>query len=176
MARSDTLRREIASLEDKRAGYAEVIAAQEKIAAAAREAARKKREQANRSKIASTIRTTRRAEREEKKAAAAEAKAAKARKDMGDRGPCCRDAANTDFPSTSLTCCVTSACGLASPSPQAELWWARISRRPYPLRPRPAGGWLIGSVLANRNGRVAVSPKRQIVACSVHVVVDQLKC
>lgn len=83
MARSDTLRREIANLEDKKAGYAKVVAAQEKIAATTREAARKKREQASRSKNASTIRTAlAAAEREEKKAAAAEAKAAKARKDM----------------------------------------------------------------------------------------------
>jgi len=83
VARGDTIRREIASLEDKKAGHAKVVAAQEKIAATAREAARKKREQASRSKNASTIRTAlAAAEREEKKAAAAEAKAAKARKDM----------------------------------------------------------------------------------------------
>lgn len=83
MARSDTLRKEIASLEDKKAGYAKVIAAQEKIAVAARETARKKREQASHSKNASTIRTAlAAAEREEKKAAAAEEKIAKARKTM----------------------------------------------------------------------------------------------
>ncbi|KRA29813.1 hypothetical protein ASD81_19050 [Nocardioides sp. Root614] len=83
MARSDTLRKEIASLEDRKAGYAKVIAAQEKVAATAREAARKKREQARSSKNASTIRSaSTAAEREEKKAAAAEAKIAKARKEM----------------------------------------------------------------------------------------------
>ncbi|MDO7868182.1 CHAT domain-containing protein [Nocardioides jiangxiensis] len=82
MARSDMLRREIAGLEDKKAGYARVIAAQEKVAAAAREAARKKREQAGRSKSASTVRTAlAAAEREDKKVAAAEGKIAKARKD-----------------------------------------------------------------------------------------------
>ena len=52
MARSDTIRSGIASLEDKKAGYAKVVAAQGKIAAAAREAARKKRGQASRSKAA----------------------------------------------------------------------------------------------------------------------------
>lgn len=82
MARSDTLRREIANLEDKKAGYAKVIAAQEKIAAAAREASRKKREQAGRSKSTSTVRTAlSAAEREDKKVADAESKIAKARKD-----------------------------------------------------------------------------------------------
>lgn len=82
MARSDTLRREIASLEDKKAKLAKVIAEQGKIAAVAREAARKKRDQASRSKNASTVRTAlAAAEREEKKAAAAEGKIAKARKD-----------------------------------------------------------------------------------------------
>lgn len=83
MARSDTLRTEIARLQDKKAGYAKNIATHEKAAAAAREAARKKREQAARSKSASTVRTaTSAAEREEKKAADAEAKVAKARKDL----------------------------------------------------------------------------------------------
>jgi hypothetical protein len=57
MARSDTLRREIASQEDKKAGHAKVVAAQEKIAAAAREASRKKREQAGRSKVSYTVRS-----------------------------------------------------------------------------------------------------------------------
>jgi prephenate dehydratase len=71
MARSDTLRKEIASLEDEKAGYAKVIAAQEKVAATAREAARKKRDQASRSKNTSTIRSViTGAEREEKKVAA----------------------------------------------------------------------------------------------------------
>ncbi|MDI6910446.1 CHAT domain-containing protein [Nocardioides sp.] len=83
MARSDTLRRELATLGDKKAGFAKVVGAQEKIAAGAREAARKKRDQAHRSNAASSARTAlAAAEREEKKAAAAEAKAAKARKDM----------------------------------------------------------------------------------------------
>ncbi|MAO81817.1 MAG: hypothetical protein CMH82_14390 [Nocardioides sp.] len=83
MARSDTLRRELATLGDKKAGFAKVVGAQEKIAAGAREAARKKRDQARRSNSASSARTAlAAAEREEKKAAAAEAKAAKARKDM----------------------------------------------------------------------------------------------
>lgn len=82
MARSDTLRREIANLEDKKAGHAKVIAAQEKAAAAAREAARKKREQADRSKSASAVRAAlSAAEREDKKVADAESKIAKARKD-----------------------------------------------------------------------------------------------
>lgn len=89
MARSDTLRRELATLADKKAGFAKVVGAQEKIAAAAREAARKKRDQAHRSNTASTARTAlAAAEREEKRAAAAEAKSAKARKDMAtvDKG------------------------------------------------------------------------------------------
>ena len=83
MARSDTLRREIAGLETKKAAFAKVIAAQEKVAATAREAARKKREQASRCRSATTVRTAlATAEREEKKAAAAEDKIAKARKDI----------------------------------------------------------------------------------------------
>lgn len=82
MARSDTLRREIANLEDKKASHAKVIAAQAKAAAAAREAARKKREQADRSKSASAVRAAlSAAEREDKKVADAESKTAKARKD-----------------------------------------------------------------------------------------------
>jgi hypothetical protein len=38
------------------------------------------------------------------------------------------------FPTTSLTCCVTSACGLACPGPQPEICGGatRISRHPYP--------------------------------------------
>ncbi len=77
------LRKEIASLQDKKAGYAKVIAAQEKFASGAREAARKKREQASRSKVASTVRSAITAtEREDKKVAAAEGKIANARKDM----------------------------------------------------------------------------------------------
>lgn len=83
MARSDTLRGEIAALEDKKAGHAKVVAAQGKIATSAREAARKKREAASRSKSATTIRSSlSAAEREEKKADAAEDKVAKARKAM----------------------------------------------------------------------------------------------
>jgi len=73
MARSDTLRREIASLEDKKAGHAKVVAAQEKIAAAARETSRKKREQASRSKNASTVRDRSRRSRA-----------------RGEEGRCCR--------------------------------------------------------------------------------------
>ena len=83
MARSDTLRREIATLEGKKAGYAKVAAAQGKIATSAREAARKKRGLAARSKSATTVRSSlAAAEREEKKADTAEGKVAKARKDM----------------------------------------------------------------------------------------------
>lgn len=83
MARSDTLRREIAALEGKKAGYAKVVAAQGKIATSAREAARKKREAATRSQSATTVRSSlTAAEREEKKADNAEGKVAKARKDM----------------------------------------------------------------------------------------------
>lgn len=82
MARSDQIRAEIARLESKRANLARDIAKHEKAAVSAREAARKKREQASRSKSATTVRTNlTSAEREEKKAAEAESKAAKARKD-----------------------------------------------------------------------------------------------
>lgn len=84
MTRSDALRSEIARLQDKKATLAKEIAAQEKAAATAREAARKKRDQAAQSKSASTIRSLlSTAEREDKKVAAAEAKLAKARKDQG---------------------------------------------------------------------------------------------
>ncbi|QNN54693.1 CHAT domain-containing protein [Nocardioides mesophilus] len=83
MARSDTLRSDIARLQDKKARHAKTIADQEKVAAAAREAARKKREQAAKTKSPSSARTyLAAAEREEKKAAAAEDKIAKARKDQ----------------------------------------------------------------------------------------------
>jgi len=83
MARSDTLRREIAALGDKKAAHAKIVAAQGKIATAAREAARKKRDAAARSKSAATARSSlAAAERGEKKADTAEAKVAKARKDM----------------------------------------------------------------------------------------------
>lgn len=83
MARSDTLRRAIAGLEEKKAGHARTVAVQGKIATAAREAARKKRDAAARSRNAATVRSSlAAAEREEKKADAADGKAAKARKDM----------------------------------------------------------------------------------------------
>lgn len=83
MARSDTLRREIATLEDKKASHAKVVAAQGKVATSAREAARKKHEAAVRSKSVTTIRSSLAAAgREEKKADAAEDKVAKARKGM----------------------------------------------------------------------------------------------
>ena len=83
MARSDTLRGELARLQDKKARLAKIIADQEKVAAAAREAARKKRDQASRAKSSSTARTRyAAAEREDKKAAGAEAKIATARKDQ----------------------------------------------------------------------------------------------
>jgi hypothetical protein len=83
MARSDTLRSEIARLQDKKAKHAKTIAEQEKVAATARETARKKREQASKTKSPSSARTyLTAAEREDKKAAAAEAKIAKARADQ----------------------------------------------------------------------------------------------
>lgn len=81
MSRSDTLRAEIARLEAKKADYANDVAKNAKVAASAREAARKKRDQAARSSSVSTIRSClSAAEREDKKAAAAEAKVAKAQK------------------------------------------------------------------------------------------------
>lgn len=83
MARSDTLRSELARLEGRRATLTSDIAKAEKDAALAREGARKKREQAGRSKSVSTVRTAlSAAEREDKKVAAAESKIAKARKDI----------------------------------------------------------------------------------------------
>jgi len=83
MARSDTLRREIAALEGKKAGAAKIIASEGKTASAAREAARKKRDRAERSSSATTIRSLLSgAEREDKKADTAEGKVSKARKDM----------------------------------------------------------------------------------------------
>lgn len=82
MARSDSLRKEIARLNDKKASYAKLIAAQAKIAVAARGAARKKREHADRSSNASIARSAlTAAERQDKKVADAEGKIAKARKD-----------------------------------------------------------------------------------------------
>jgi CHAT domain-containing protein len=83
VARSDTLRSEIARLADRKPPLAKEIANQEKAAATAREAARKKRDQAARSTSASTIRSLlSAAEREDKKVAAAEAKISKARRDQ----------------------------------------------------------------------------------------------
>jgi hypothetical protein len=83
MAQSDMLRSEIARLQAKKAALSGDIAQNEKAAGAAREAARKNREQAARTKSAATVRSAlSAAEREDKKVAAAEAKIAKARKDM----------------------------------------------------------------------------------------------
>ena len=83
MARSDSLRNELAGLHAKKAGHAKNVATHEKTAATARESARKKRDQAARSRNAAAARTaTSTAEREEMKAADAESKAAKARKEM----------------------------------------------------------------------------------------------
>ncbi|MGA7148188.1 MAG: hypothetical protein WBX17_06860 [Microbacterium sp.] len=83
MARSDSLRTEIARLQAKKATLATDIATSEKTASSAREAARKKRDQASRTKSASTVRTAlSAAEREDKKVVAAEGKIAKARKDI----------------------------------------------------------------------------------------------
>lgn len=82
MARSDSLRSEIARLETRKSALSSDIAKAEKDAATARESARKKRDQAARSKSLSTTRSaSSAAEREDKKVAAAEAKIAKARKD-----------------------------------------------------------------------------------------------
>lgn len=83
MARSDTLRSELSRLATKKSTYNSEIAKQEKAAATARETARKKRDQAARTKSATTVRSLlSAAEREDKKVAAAEGKIAKARKDM----------------------------------------------------------------------------------------------
>lgn len=83
MARSDTLRSEIARLQDKKAKLAKAIADQEKVAASARETARKKREQASKAKTPSSAKSYHAAaEREDKKVAAAETKIAAARKDQ----------------------------------------------------------------------------------------------
>lgn len=83
MARSDTLRSELARLEVRKATLTSDIAKAGKDAAAAGEGARKKREQAGRSKSASTVRTAlSAAEREDKKVAVAESKIAKARRDI----------------------------------------------------------------------------------------------
>ncbi len=83
MMRSDTLRSELARLQNRKATLAGDLAKAEKGATAARESARKKREQAGRSKNASTVKSSlSAAEREDRKAAAAESRIAKARKDI----------------------------------------------------------------------------------------------
>lgn len=83
MARSDTVRSEIARAQARKATLTSNVAKAEKDAASSREAARKKRDQAQRSKSVSTIRTAlSAAEREDKKVVAAEGKIAKARKDI----------------------------------------------------------------------------------------------
>jgi hypothetical protein len=84
MARSDSLRTEIARLQAKKATLATDIAKSEKVGTSAREAARKKRDQAARTKSASTARTAlSAAEREDKKVVTAEVKISKARKEIG---------------------------------------------------------------------------------------------
>jgi hypothetical protein len=83
MARSDSLRTELARLQAKKATLATNIATSEKSATSAREAARKKRDQASRTKSVSTARTAQSAaEREDKKVVTAEIKIAKTRKDI----------------------------------------------------------------------------------------------
>ena len=83
MARSDILRTEIARLQARKAALSADVAKAEKEAGSAREASRKKREQASRSKTASTVRSSlSAAEREDKKVVAAENKIAKARKEL----------------------------------------------------------------------------------------------
>jgi hypothetical protein len=83
MARSDILRTEIARLQARKAALSGDVAKAEKEAGSAREASRKKREQASRSKTASTVRSSlSAAEREDKKVVAAENKIAKARKEL----------------------------------------------------------------------------------------------
>lgn len=83
MTRSDTLRGEIARLNEKKAKHSSDVARFEKDAGRAREAAHKKREQGAKTSSGATARSAiAAAEREERKAAAAEAKVAKARKDM----------------------------------------------------------------------------------------------
>lgn len=83
MARSDTIRGEIARLQAKKAAVSDSIAKNEKAASGAREEARKKREQASRTNSPSSARSAlSAAERADKKVADAEAKIAKARKDL----------------------------------------------------------------------------------------------
>lgn len=84
MARSDTLRSEIARLEARKGDLARDVAKHEKEAATAREAARNKREQSGRTKSASTARSALTAAgREDKKVVTAEQKIAAARKQLG---------------------------------------------------------------------------------------------
>ncbi|MBF6455531.1 CHAT domain-containing protein [Nocardia cyriacigeorgica] len=84
MTRSDTIRSEIARLQEKKATVSADLAKHERTAAVAREAARKKRDQATKTKNASTARTAlAAAEREDKKVVTAEDRIAKARKDIG---------------------------------------------------------------------------------------------
>lgn len=81
MTQSDLLRSEIARLQTRKATLSTAVAKAEKEGGTAREAARKKRDQASRSKSASITRAALLgAEREDKKVTAAEGKIAKARK------------------------------------------------------------------------------------------------
>jgi CHAT domain-containing protein len=83
VARSDSIRAEIARLQARRATLASDIAKQEKAAATGRETARKKRDQASRTKSDSSARSSlSAAEREDKKVVDAEEKIAKARRDV----------------------------------------------------------------------------------------------
>lgn len=84
MAHSDTLRSDIARLESKRASLHGDVAKYERVAATAREASRRKREQASKTNSQSTARSAlNAAANEDKKVVAAEAKIAKARTDIG---------------------------------------------------------------------------------------------
>jgi hypothetical protein len=83
MARSDTLRSEIARAQARKATLTSDVAKSEKDAASSREAARKKRDQAQRAKSSSTLRSSlAAAEREDKRVVAAEGRISKARKDL----------------------------------------------------------------------------------------------
>lgn len=83
MARSDTLRNEIARLETKKASLFADVAKHERAVSAAREAARRKREQAAKTKSDSPARSAlNAAASEDRKVVAAETKIAKARKDI----------------------------------------------------------------------------------------------
>lgn len=84
MARSDTLRSEVARLEARKGDLAADVAKHEKAAATSREAARRKREHATRTKSASIAKSAfAAAEREDKKVVIAEQKIAAARKQIG---------------------------------------------------------------------------------------------